>query len=116
MGKKRCKMENMDVNTNFSGIYFGKKVLITGNTGFKGTWLAEWLNELGAEVVGVSDCILTEPSMYSLLETQNRVKQYFNDINERNNLYKSLFTIFCSSLDQYNIFCLYFFQLFLKLV
>ena len=75
-------MENMELKTNFNGIYSGKKVLITGNTGFKGTWLTEWLNELGAQVIGVSDCIPTEPSMYSLLETKNRVKQYFNDIND----------------------------------
>ena len=75
-------MENMELKTNFNGIYSGKKVLITGNTGFKGTWLTEWLNELGAHVIGISDCIPTEPSMYSLLETKNRVKQYFNDIND----------------------------------
>ena len=75
-------MENMELKTNFNGIYSGKKVLITGNTGFKGTWLTEWLNELGAQVIGISDCIPTEPSMYSLLETKNRVKQYFNDIND----------------------------------
>jgi CDP-glucose 4,6-dehydratase len=38
----------------FEGIYKGKRVLITGNTGFKGSWLGEWLTLLGAEVVGFS--------------------------------------------------------------
>ena len=38
----------------FNNFYRGKKVLVTGHTGFKGSWLSIWLNELGAEVVGVS--------------------------------------------------------------
>ena len=38
----------------FEGVYAGKRVLITGNTGFKGSWLAEWLSLLGAEVIGLS--------------------------------------------------------------
>ncbi len=37
----------------FSGFYKGKRVLVTGHTGFKGSWLSIWLNELGAEVVGI---------------------------------------------------------------
>lgn len=37
----------------FDGFFKGKKVLVTGHTGFKGSWLSIWLNELGAEVVGV---------------------------------------------------------------
>ena len=35
-------------------IYKNKKVLITGNTGFKGTWLSVWLQMLGAKVIGIS--------------------------------------------------------------
>lgn len=38
----------------FDNFYKGKKVLITGHTGFKGSWLSIWLHELGAEVVGVA--------------------------------------------------------------
>ncbi|SHK28530.1 CDP-glucose 4,6-dehydratase [Xylanibacter ruminicola] len=44
------KSMNIDVFNNF---YKGKKVLVTGHTGFKGSWLSIWLHELGAEVVGV---------------------------------------------------------------
>lgn len=38
----------------FNGFYQGKKVLVTGHSGFKGSWLSIWLHELGAEVVGVA--------------------------------------------------------------
>lgn len=41
---------NIDI---FDGFFKGKRVLVTGHTGFKGSWLSIWLNELGAEVVGV---------------------------------------------------------------
>lgn len=37
----------------FNGFYNGKRVLVTGHTGFKGSWLSIWLHELGAEVVGI---------------------------------------------------------------
>ena len=39
---------------SFESFYRGKRVLVTGHTGFKGSWLSIWLHELGAEVVGVS--------------------------------------------------------------
>jgi CDP-glucose 4,6-dehydratase len=53
-------MESM-VNL-FNGAYKNKTVLLTGNSGFKGSWLAYWLNKLGADVIGFSVDIPTEPS------------------------------------------------------
>ena len=38
----------------FGSLYRGRTVLITGHTGFKGSWLALWLRQLGANVVGIS--------------------------------------------------------------
>ncbi len=51
----------------FSDIYRGKRVLITGYTGFKGSWLALWLSELGAEVTGVALPPETEPNHWDIL-------------------------------------------------
>lgn len=53
--------------------YNGKKVLVTGHTGFKGSWLCEWLLELGAEVYGFSNGIPTKPALYSQLRLSKRI-------------------------------------------
>lgn len=53
--------------TLFGGSYAGRRVLLTGHTGFKGSWLALWLQELGAEVIGVSLPPATTPSHWRLL-------------------------------------------------
>jgi CDP-glucose 4,6-dehydratase len=47
--------------------FAGKRVLITGHTGFKGSWLALWLRRLGAEVAGFSDAVPTSPSHFEAL-------------------------------------------------
>jgi CDP-glucose 4,6-dehydratase len=51
----------------FKGIYKDKKVLITGHTGFKGSWLTLWLLKMGAKVIGYSKDIPSNPSHYDLL-------------------------------------------------
>lgn len=56
----------------FSGIYQGCKVLVTGHTGFKGSWLVFWLNQLGAEVCGYSLAAPTTPSHWDLLNLDHR--------------------------------------------
>ncbi len=72
----------------FDGIYTGKKVFITGHTGFKGSWLALWLIELGAEVVGYSDTIPTTPSHYELLKLP--ITHIIGDILDLRKLKKTL--------------------------
>jgi CDP-glucose 4,6-dehydratase len=52
----------------FGDIFRNKRVLVTGHTGFKGSWLALWLNELGAEVTGISLPPATEPNHWDLLK------------------------------------------------
>lgn len=52
----------------FSGIYKNKTVLVTGHTGFKGSWLVFWLQAMGAEVIGYSLEAPTEPNHFGLLD------------------------------------------------
>jgi CDP-glucose 4,6-dehydratase len=64
----------------FNNIYRDKKVLVTGHTGFKGTWLTTWLLKLGAQVVGISIEIPTNPSMFEELKLEDKIKHYQADI------------------------------------
>ncbi|MFM9100344.1 MAG: CDP-glucose 4,6-dehydratase, partial [Cyanobium sp.] len=50
----------------------GRRVLLTGHTGFKGSWLALWLLELGAEVTGVALPPDTHPSLFTQLDLEHR--------------------------------------------
>ena len=64
----------------FKNIYKNKKVLITGHTGFKGSWLTLWLKSLGADVLGYSLEPETNPSMYEELEIYGKCKNVFGNI------------------------------------
>ncbi len=65
----------------FNNIYQGKRVFLTGHTGFKGSWLALWLTKLGAEVCGYSLAPNTEPSMFKELGIENKIaKSVIGDI------------------------------------
>ena len=57
----------------FNNIYKNKKVLVTGDTGFKGSWLCSWLLELGANVHGLAKDIPTTPSMFEAIALANKI-------------------------------------------
>lgn len=60
--------------------YRGKKVLITGHTGFKGAWLSQWLVNMGADVAGVSLNIPTQPSLFEQLDLMDEMGHFEADI------------------------------------
>ena len=62
----------------FENIYKNKKVLVTGHTGFKGTWLTAWLINLGADVAGYSIGIPTQPSHFEELYLDEKIKHYWD--------------------------------------
>ena len=62
--------------------YRSKRILITGNTGFKGTWLAAWLENLGATVGGLSRDVPTDPSAFEFLGGTARFETSFVDIRD----------------------------------
>jgi CDP-glucose 4,6-dehydratase len=73
--------------------YKGKKVLVTGVTGFKGSWLAMWLVKLGATVVGVANGIPTSPSLFKTIKIENKIDYTELDIRDFqsiNNLVKKV--------------------------
>ena len=80
-------MENMEY-LGFNDIYKNKTVLITGHTGFKGSWLVTWLTMMGANVVGISEKIPTKPSLFELLNIEDRITHYFEDIRNKDAIEK----------------------------
>jgi CDP-glucose 4,6-dehydratase len=72
----------------FSGIYKNRRVLVTGHTGFKGSWLCAWLLRLGAKVAGFSVDIPTDPSNFEILGLEKRIEDFRGDIRERKALRK----------------------------
>lgn len=65
-----------------SGVWSGRRVLLTGHTGFKGGWLALWLHEQGARVTGLALPPATEPSVFEQLAIGRRLTSRFGDIRE----------------------------------
>ena len=66
--------------------YQGKKVLVTGHTGFKGTWLCKMLLKFGAEVTGYSLEAPTNPSLYELTDVDGKIDSVIGDIRDFNKL------------------------------
>lgn len=62
--------------------YFGKTVLVTGNTGFKGTWLTKILLYYGAKVIGYALKPNTEPSLFEQLKLENEIVQVYADVRD----------------------------------
>ena len=64
----------------FNNVFSNKKTLITGHTGFKGSWLSVWLLKLGASVFGISKDIPTNPSMFEVLGLKNKLVHFNEDV------------------------------------
>ena len=67
MARWSCAMESLGVSKLFDNAYYNRRVLLTGHTGFKGSWLALWLTSLGAQVTGLSLAPDTTPNHWDLL-------------------------------------------------
>jgi CDP-glucose 4,6-dehydratase len=76
--RERFRLKNHDMQKELSA-YAGKRVLITGHTGFKGAWLCEWLLGLGAEVYGWS-LPPQDPSLFEALDLAHRANHLIGDV------------------------------------
>lgn len=74
----------------FANQYNGRRVFITGHTGFKGSWLTAWLLELGAEVAGFSLNVPTSPAAFTELGLERHIKDYRGDVRDREALGRAM--------------------------
>jgi CDP-glucose 4,6-dehydratase len=85
-------VENLVKNSApfFARAYAGKKIFVTGHTGFKGSWLCEWLLQLGAQVTGYSLPPETNPALFRQLDLQPRLRHIIGDIRDLPKLKREL--------------------------
>ena len=72
-------MEDIAVNQIF---WLGKRVLLTGHTGFKGSWLSLWLQSMGAQVVGYALTPPTNPSLFKVANVEQGMTSIIGDIRD----------------------------------
>ena len=82
-------MENMAV----SGFWSGKRVLITGHTGFKGSWLSLWLNHLKADVFGYALAPDTTPALFDQLALVEDIDHELGDIRDQEALSRRIHSV-----------------------
>ena len=71
---------------NLQNSFKNLRILITGDTGFKGSWLSEWLLAMGAECYGVGLAPNTSPSLFNQLELEKRLQHRELDIRDYSEL------------------------------
>jgi len=82
-------VEGLGIMRNVSNRFWkGKKVFVTGHTGFKGSWLSFWLQEMGAHVTGYALKPPTSPNLFNLLKLKSKIKSVHGDIRDLNFLKK----------------------------
>ena len=80
----------------FSNIFKNKNILITGSSGFKGSWLSLWLKKLEANVYGISNELPSNPSMFEELEVENIIdKNFITDLGDIGNNLDKIFDEVC---------------------
>ena len=82
MEQRACKMENM-VTPDLKEVYQGKKVFVTGHTGFKGSWLITWLHQLGATVKGYALAPEGEINLYNQIRGNELCQSVLADIRDK---------------------------------
>ena len=83
-------MEGLVGMSKLREFYDGKRVFLTGHTGFKGAWLAAWLTDMGADVLGFALDPPSEPSLYELAKVGDLVDEVRDDILNFDQLFESM--------------------------
>lgn len=84
----KCRtLENLAMKPSF---WSGRRVFITGHTGFKGSWISLWLQFLGAKVTGYALPPKTNPNLFSIAYVEQNMDSIFGDVRDYDSLYSAL--------------------------
>src|SRR5271170_2739339 len=87
MGIWQSALENLEMTPSF---WRGKTVFITGHTGFKGSWLSLWLQQMGAKVIGYALAPPSEPNLFTVANIAKNMTHIQGDIQDISSLQKAL--------------------------
>lgn len=83
MGERAGAVAALEVTLPNPAFWSGKKVLLTGQTGFKGAWAATWLSGMGAQVSGLALAPVESPNLFDLAGVRDRIDHHVVDLRER---------------------------------
>jgi CDP-glucose 4,6-dehydratase len=83
---RKGALEGVEVKELFNNLFEGKTVLVTGHTGFKGSWLSIWLRELGANVIGYALEPYTEEDNFVVAKVGSKTRSFIGDIRDYDKL------------------------------
>lgn len=95
MGRRRSTLAGLGLSRGGDGMidpdfWRGRRVLLTGHTGFKGAWATQWLTRLGAEVHGLSLAPDTEPNLFGILGGGGAITSKIGDIRDRESVHEAI--------------------------
>ncbi len=80
-------MEGVEISMSF---WLGKRVFLTGHTGFKGSWLSLWLQQLGAEVSGYALHPPTQPNLFEAASVASGMRSIIGDLRDADNIKRAI--------------------------
>ena len=88
MERKRLPMEKFEINKKFKSFFYNKRILITGHTGFVGSWVTFYFLKLGCKITGISTYNSNQNNIFNILKIKKKINHHSFDLLKKNQLKK----------------------------